>query len=194
LEHGVRLPGRGKNYVSYSYIAGSIGRTYAHSTVRDIIIDAYVSLEKKMPEKVFKYGETGFKEGGRFKPHKTHQNGLSVDFIVPVLDGNGRSVHLPTNVFNKFGYSIEFDRAGTYGHYRIDFEALAAHIYALQKSARRHGVKIKRVIFDPALQPLLFRARDGSYLKENVKFSKTKSWVRHDEHYHIDFDIPCQPL
>jgi len=26
-----------------------------------------------------------------------------------------------------------------------------------------------------------------------VRFSTRRSWVRHDEHYHVDFDIPCEP-
>lgn len=25
-----------------------------------------------------------------------------------------------------------------------------------------------------------------------VKISKKRSWVRHDEHYHVDFDILCK--
>ena len=194
LEHGVQLPGEGENFVAYSSFAIIIGRTYVHTKVRDIIVDAYEALEKGMPEKVFKYGETGLKEGRRFRPHKTHQNGLSVDFIVPVMDRNGRSVHLPTNVFNKFGYSVEFDETGKYGDFRIDFEALAGHIYALHNAAQEHGVRIKRIIFDPKLQPSLFKTEYGPYVKDNIKFSRKRSWVRHDEHYHVDFDIQCKPM
>ncbi|RZM80367.1 hypothetical protein C3B51_12470 [Pseudoalteromonas rubra] len=32
----------------------------------------------------------------------------------------------------------------------------------------------------------------AQYLKENIQFSKKRSWVRHDEHYHVDFAIPCK--
>ena len=31
-----------------------------------------------------------------------------------------------------------------------------------------------------------------AYLKDNIQFSKRRSWVRHDEHYHVDFAIPCK--
>jgi len=107
LEYGVKLPGGGQNFTSYSKTAGLLGRTYVHSKVRDIILSSYKSLEREMPKKVFKYAETGFKEGGKFKPHKTHRNGLSVDFIVPVTNEKSKSVHLPTNCFNKLGVHVQ---------------------------------------------------------------------------------------
>jgi penicillin-insensitive murein endopeptidase len=192
LEGGVRLPSAGNNFISYSTTAEMLGRTYIHSKVRDIIIDSYKSLETEAPNKVFKYAETGFKEGGKFRPHKTHRNGLSVDFMVPVLNKEGLSVHLPTNYFNKLGYNIEFDKNGRYKEYSIDFRALAAHIVTLHKSAKKHDANIWRVIFDPMLQPKLFQTEYGPYLKKHVQFSNTRSWVRHDEHYHVDFDIKCK--
>ncbi len=193
LAHGVRLPGDGPNYTSYSTTAGLLGRTYVHSTVRDIIIDSYKTLEMEKPGKIFKYAETGFKEGGEFWPHKTHRNGLSVDFMVPVLNREGTSVHLPTNYLNKFGYDIEFDRNGQYRDYSIDYDAMAAHIVNLHKSSKKYGVDLWRVIFDPGLQPKLFQTKYGSYLKRYVQFSKRRAWVRHDEHYHVDFKVICKP-
>lgn len=191
LENGVQLPSKGNNYVSYSKTAEVLGRTYVHSKVKEIIEDSYRSLEIEMPKKVYKYAETGFKEGGKFSPHKTHQNGLSVDFMVPVINSQGKSEHLPTHVFNKLGYAIEFDRKGHYGEYSIDYEAMAAHIVSLHKKAKEKGAKIWRVIFDPKLQPYLFRTKYGKYLKTHINFSKKKSWVRHDEHYHVDFIVKC---
>ena len=192
LEGGVQLPSEGKNYVSYSKTAELVGRTYVHSKVREIILTAYERLEIETPEKIFKYAETGFKEGGQFKPHKTHRNGLSVDFMVPVLNTEGKSVHLPTHYLNKLGYSIELDNVGKYDQYRIDYEALAAHIVTLHKVAIEKRVDLWRVIFDPKLQPYLKETKYGKYLKTHIQFSKKRSWVRHDEHYHVDFDIPCE--
>lgn len=192
LEHGVQLPSKGKNYVSYSKIAELAGRTYVHSSVKSIIVSAYKHLETEQPEKIFKYAETGFANGGEFKPHKTHRNGLSVDFMTPVTNKKGESVHLPTDASNRFGYDIEFDKKGQYKNLSIDYEALAAHIVALHKQARAHGFDLWRVIFDPELQPNLFKTQYGDYLKANINFSKKRSWVRHDEHYHVDFLIPCE--
>lgn len=106
LEGGVELPSGGNNYTGYSRVARLAGRNFVHSEVREIIVEAYHRLEVDLPTKVFKYAETGYKDGGQFKPHKTHRNGLSVDCITPVKDREGKSVHLPTSALNKFGYSI----------------------------------------------------------------------------------------
>ena len=192
LVNGVQLPSEGKNYEGYSTIARLAGRTYVHSLVNQIFTNAYASLESSEPDKVYKYAETGFKDGGIFKPHKTHQNGLSIDFMTPVINENGVSVHLPTNPLNKFGYNIEFDSSGKFESYQIDYDALAAHIVALHKESLKLGSDIWRVIFDPKLQPNLFKTKYGEYLKSNIEFSKKRSWVRHDEHYHVDFEIKCK--
>lgn len=192
LTNGTKLPSKGENFIGYSALARLAGRTYVHSKVRDIIVASYKDLEKEQPGKVFKYAETGFKEGGKFKPHKTHMNGLSVDFMTPVINGLGESVHLPTNALNKLGYNIEFDSSGVYEGLKIDYDAMAAHITALHKQSKRAGYDIWRVIFDPKLQANLFETHYGAYLKENIQFSQKRSWVRHDEHYHVDFSIPCK--
>lgn len=197
LEGGVRLPSEGKNFQAYSRVGVMAGRTYVHSQVQAIVVQAYAALEKTAPGKVFVYGETGFEEGGRFRPHKTHQNGLSVDFMVPVVK-QGASVPLPTSALNKFGYEIEFDdrgRAQVGGEeYAIDFEALAQHLVEIHKAAQASDVTIWRVIFEVPLQRHLFATRHGDYLKQHLKFSTKPAGVRHDEHYHIDFEIPCKPL
>ncbi len=180
--------------MSYGTVPALAGRTYVHSRVRDVIVAAYQMLEREQPGKVFKYAETGFQQGGAFKPHKTHRNGLSVDFIVPVINSKGQSVQLPTHPFNKYGYGIEFDGEGRIDDYRIDYEALAAHIVALHKTAHAQGMGIWRVIFDPQLAPNLYQTRYGMYIKQNIQIPAKASWVRHDEHYHVDFLVECKPL
>ena len=194
LENAAELPWSGNNFVGYSLIARVAGRTYVHSSVRDIVLDAYKMLETEQPNKVFKYAETGFKEGGQFKPHKTHRNGLSVDFMTPVVDESGQSVHLPTNPLNKFGYNIEFNKESQFDDYSIDYEALGAHIVALHKAAISRNIKIWRVIFDPQLQPQLLKTQYGAYIKKHITLSSKRSWVRHDEHYHVDFIVKCKSL
>lgn len=192
LDSGVQLPSEGENFVGYSTIARLAGRTYVHSEVREIIVSAYETLETEQPQKVYKYAETGFEEGGEFKPHKTHRNGLSVDFMTPVINKDGKSVNLPTHPFNKFGYAIEFDSNGSFEDMNIDYEAMAAHVVALHKQAVNRGYDLWRVIFDPKLQPNLYETKYSDYLRKNVQFSEKRSWVRHDEHYHVDFQIPCK--
>lgn len=192
LHDGVKLPANGKNFSTYSSLAGLLGRTYVHGSVYDVVLAAYTIVAKSAPGKTFVYGETGKKNGGPFRPHKTHQNGLSVDFMIPVINAKGESVSLPTSPLNKFGYSIEFDGKGRWKEYTIDFDAMAEHLLALQQAAQQRNVGIWRVIFDPKLQPLLFATEPGKRLPSILKFSKKRSWVRHDEHYHVDFEVACE--
>ena len=42
-------------------------------------------------------------EGGWLRPHKSHQNGLSADFFVPVVDAGGRPSKLPISAVKKLG-------------------------------------------------------------------------------------------
>ena len=193
LKDGVALPSGGANYSAYSRVGVALGRNYVHAKVRDVVVDAYATVARTAPGKVFVYGETGFKDGGRFRPHRTHQAGLSVDFMVPVLDAAGRSIPLPTHVANKWGYNLEFDKAGRVGDVRIDIDAVAEHLYQLSRIARQHGVSIRQVIFDPAYTERLFETPRGSELRK-LPFMKARPWVRHDDHYHIDFAVPCRPL
>lgn len=193
LENGVKLPYEGKNYAPYSSLGVSLGRTYVHSKVAEIVAAAYSALEASASDKVFIYGETGWSTGGRIRPHKTHKNGLSVDFMVPVIDGTGRSVYLPTGAGNKFGYSIDFDANAKFEGYTIDFEAIAEHLYQLNVAAKARGAGIALVILDPPYLPKLFVTKHGRYLKDNVNFMKGRAWIRHDEHYHVDFSVRCKP-
>ena len=193
LENGWKLPARGENFVSYSTLGRMLGRTYVHSTVYSILLEAYRALANSAPERIYVYGETGKKRGGEFSPHKTHRNGLSVDFMVPVLNTEQRSVPLPSHALNKWGYALEFDASGQLDELKIDFEGIAAHLSALHRAALEHGADIDRVIFDPELQPFLHETNHWPYLRDNIRFSSRRSWVRHDEHYHVDFKLECQP-
>lgn len=194
LENSVKLPDAGNNFTSYSSLGATLGRTHVHSKVAQIVLAAYRTLEQSAPGKVFVYGETGWASGGQIRPHRTHQNGLSVDFMVPIVDAAGRSVLLPTHAGNKFGYNIHFDANAQYQGYAIDFEAIAEHLYQLDIASKAQDAGIALVIFDPPYLPKLFATKRGDYLKSHLKFLRRSAWVRHDEHYHIDFSIPCQAM
>lgn len=193
IENSVKLPENGKNFSAYSSLGTTAGRTHVHSKVAEIIVTAYGVLAKSQSSTVYVYGETGWSSGGRLRPHRTHQNGLSVDFFVPVRNAEGKSVPLPTGITNKLGYDIEFDQAGKYNEYSIDFPALAEHLYQLQQVAQAKGVGISLVILDSAYLPKLFATARGPHLQKTLPFMKGKPWVRHDEHYHVDFSVPCKP-
>lgn len=194
LENGWKLPASGPNFSAHWAIGRIAGRSYVHSSVHPVLLDAYAQLAEDMPTTVFVYGETGWKKGGQFKPHKTHRNGLSVDFMVPVLDSKGDSVELPSSILNQWGYDLEFDSKGRLDDLEIDFQAIAEHLYQLHVASKARDIDIWRVIFDPKLQPFLQGSLRWPYLSEHLQFSTKRSWVRHDEHYHVDFDVPCEPL
>ena len=190
----VRLPAGGENFAAYSALGVLAGRTYVHSKVAAAVTGSYASIAQRQPELHFVYAETGWAKGGRIRPHRTHQNGLSVDFMVPVRDGQGQSAALPSNLANRYGYDIEFDRRGRFEDYTIDYAAMAEHLYQLRKAAMSVGIDISLVIFDPPLLPQLFATSRGEYLRTHLKFLARSAWVRHDEHYHVDFAVPCKSM
>ena len=188
-----KLPASGTNFRAYSPVGVEAGRTYVHRRVRDLILDTYSDLATAAPQTLFIYGETGLPNGGPIPAHRTHQNGLSVDFMVPVIDRSGASVALPGSSAKQFGYGWEFGTDGRAGDFAIDFDAMAEHPYRLSIVAKRRGVVIHKVIFDQALIPALLRTKHGPYLRRHLPFMKTRPGIRHDEHYHVDFSLPCQP-
>lgn len=193
IDDAVSFPLSGTNFSTYSTLGWSLGRAYVHDKVLATMLAAFRQLEHTSPATVFVYGETGWQSGGSFEPHRTHQNGLSVDLMVPVLL-HGTSVPLPGGILDRYGYDLEFDHHGRHGDHVIDFEALAELLYRIDRAADDARIGITRVIFDVPLQKHLWQTTRGLYLREHVTFSTTPAWVRHDEHVHIDFAVRCAPL
>ncbi|TDP75492.1 penicillin-insensitive murein endopeptidase [Bradymonas sediminis] len=190
LHHGKRLPSSGANFTTYSRLGSLIGRTCVPDRVRDAILGAYETLAEDRPATHFTFGETAWcAGGGRLRPHRTHQNGLAVDFMVPVLTHAGEPAFFPAWPWTKFGYGVDFDVRGQTKNLKIDFDAIAAHLLALERTARAQGLKIDRVIFAPELRDALFNAVGGKEVRARIEFMKGKAWVRHDEHYHVDFAV-----
>jgi len=191
LVNGKRLPTSGPNYQAYGRLPIALGRNNLHCRVRDVVVGAYAAVQDPCPSTVFVYGECSWPSGGRMRPHATHRNGLSIDFMVPVADNAGPTT-LSTHITNKYGYAVHFDATGwcEAQQCRIDFDAMAAHLHSLADGAEAAGLHIRRVIFAPDLQPLLFATDRGKDLPQRLTFSEKPSWVRHDEHYHVDFHNP----
>jgi penicillin-insensitive murein endopeptidase len=191
LEGGIRLPARGSNFQAYSGVGVALGRTYVHHQVFTILLAAYADLAENHPELQFVYGETGWQNGGRFRPHRTHQRGTSVDLMVPVRRRNGDAIDvLPTSVFNGWGYRIDFDDNGVWEEYRIDWEAYAVYLAAISRAARQLGSGIEKLIIYPKYRMHLEKTRAWSQIA-GLPFSRKEAWVRHDEHMHLDFAIKC---
>lgn len=199
LVHGRRLPSGGANFAAYSYLGALLGRNSVHAAVRATVLEAYDRLRVSEPDVRWVYGETGWPRGGPFPPHRTHENGLAVDFFVPVRNGVGRSVRVPAWPWTKFGYALDFDSTGQGSGFfarglRIDFAAIAAHLAAIAEAAPRHGLAVDVVIFAPELQRRLLESAEGRELRGLVRFSPRPAWVRHDEHYHVNFRIVNRTL
>ena len=189
LEGGTALPCQGENYEMFAKTACALGRNFLHPLVIQTIEEAYTLLQKTDPDRVWQVGDLGWKEGGSFKPHKTHQNGLSADFFVPVQNTKGAPSKVPISVFNKFGYDVEFDANGSYKDLDIDWPALARHLVALDNAGTKRGVAVELVILDPKLRKIFLQHAPRARLFAS-RFSKKRAWVRHDEHYHVNFSIP----
>lgn len=192
VDNAVALPREGPNFVRMSQGPISATRIYVHSTVHEVLLDAFAALAKERPKVRYVYGETGLAQGGPIPPHQTHQNGLSVDLFVPVVDERGDTLPFPARLDNGFGYQVDFDAAARYGNLRIDFASLADLLYHLHVAAQAKGIGLASVIFDRQYLPRLFETARGPWLREHIPFLKTEPLIRHDDHIHVDFAVKCQ--
>jgi penicillin-insensitive murein endopeptidase len=80
---------------------------------------------------------------------------------------------------------------GHSGELQIDFEAMAEHLSALQAAAHAHGTSIELLILAPEFQPLLWQTPTGRSLRGRFPVMTGPAWVRHDEHYHVNFVNPA---
>jgi penicillin-insensitive murein endopeptidase len=189
LKDGVSFAAQGPGFVTYSTLGNLIGRQYVHSRVHDALVAAFAALHAAAPDRTFVLGETGLKAGGRFPPHRTHQNGLSVDIFMPVLDSQLQHAVMPTAPWNKFGYSLEFDRSGRGEGLTIDFESVAQLLLEVHRQADLHGLAVDQIIVAPEYVDRVLSANAPGIRNLEQLFMRKPAWVRHDEHLHIDFRL-----
>lgn len=180
-----RPPIRGGNFRTYCLLCVLALRTYGHAPAVDAMLDGYAELARTRPRTTYVYGEIGHPWGRRFPPHRTHRNGLSFDFMVPLTEGT-----LPTTWRNRFGYDAAYGSDGRGDGGRIDFAALADHLVALDRAARERSGSIALVVLAPDLQDAVRAAANGAL--DDMRFNRRPSWVRHDDHYHVDFAFACE--
>jgi penicillin-insensitive murein endopeptidase len=185
----VSFASRGEGFVTYSMLGNLAGRQYVHSRVHDALVAAFASLHAAAPDRTFVLGETGLKAGGRFPPHRTHQNGLSVDIFMPVRDADSRPALMPTAPWNKFGYSLEFDRIGRGEGLAIDFGSVAELLVEVHRQAGLHGLAVERIIVAPEYVDRVLSARAPGVGQLEPLFLRKPAWVRHDEHLHLEFRV-----
>lgn len=195
LVNGRKFPFSGDNYSYFSRISYAFfNRAWIHEQILKTCLDAYKICEKTCPDHKFLLMECSHKNGGRMYPHRTHQNGTSIDFGTPLIkDGKQffRDKH-----YGLFHYIMSFDEDGNYNGkkgVKIDFEIMGKHLLALDEAARKNGMYIKKVILKIDLKDNFFESESGKKIKKkNIYFAQSLPKLvdnQHDEHYHVDFSF-----
>jgi len=193
LENGRRFPKKGDNFKYFSkWTYFVFSRAWVHSKIHDITIEAYNECHKTMPNRKFMIMECSNKNGGKMWPHRTHQNGTSIDFATP-LKKNDKPFH-GDQWKGVFHYGMKFNESGIWNGNKkvsIDFEAMGKHILALEKAARRRKMYIKKVLLKINLKDDFYKTTSGKKVKsKGIYFAKYLPKTidnMHDDHYHIDF-------
>lgn len=193
LENGKLIPFSGKNYQYFDTTSYLNGRGFMNDKVKDIALATYEVCESEIPDRRFYIMECSNQKGGKIWPHKTHQNGLSIDFMMPLKKDNKPFYGLDTR--GAMHYLLEFDYEGHYiedPSIEIDFEVIAHHLLLLNEEAKKKGMHIKKVIIHTELKDELFTGKYGQQLKNSdiyvVKALTPLINALHDDHYHVDFE------
>lgn len=192
MENGYLLPFSGKNFKCYSLLSYYIlDREYVNSRVYYTVIETYKELDKYY-DRDFIYMEAAREKGGRLYPHRTHQNGLSIDFMTPLVK-EGKPKYY--NALGVLRYALNFDDKGKLKQdedVQIDFNVMAHQILILDKNARKNGLKIRKVILNIDLKDELYDTEYGKKLKASgIYFARNLTPQLnklHDDHFHVDFE------
>jgi penicillin-insensitive murein endopeptidase len=194
LENGVLIPYYGENYQYFDKTSYLSGRAFSHKSVATTILDTYEQLLKNGIDRYFRVMECSHQHGGKIFPHRTHQNGLSVDFMTPLMKNSKPYYKLDS--LGASHYLLEFNNNGEYvkdTSVRIDFDMVALHILTLNKTAQEQGLSISKVIFKTELKEELYSSKYGAELKNSgIYITKNLQPIineLHDDHYHVDFKI-----
>lgn len=192
LQNASIIPYQGENFKYFDEGSYLGGRAFTNAVVAKITVDTYEALHKKGVNRFFRVMEFSRKEGGKIFPHRTHQNGLSVDFMMPLMKNNEPCYELDEKGASH--YLLDFDRNGAYTEnpeIKIDFDAAAFHLLELEKQARKNGMRIHKVIFNTYLKDELYASESGKkLLSSGIYITRNLSKMindLHDDHYHVDF-------
>lgn len=192
LGNGYILPFSGRNFHYFDTTSYLHDRCFVNGKVKETLLATYGRLETEAPGRLFGIMECSNEHGGKIAPHRTHQNGLSVDFMSP-LKKNGQ----PFTDLDFMGaphYLMDFDANGIYEddpEVSIDFELMAQHLLVLIEEAKKQGLKIEKIIWKTELRDELFATPSGKKLKATGVYVTPKLTplinALHDDHYHVDF-------
>lgn len=194
LKNGRIVPFSGANFHYFDTTSYLADRGFTHEKVLQTILEAYSELETLLPRQQFCLMECSHKHGGKLYPHRTHQNGLSVDFMMPKLKDSKPYYELDN--LGAQHYMLTFDKNGKYSEdptISLDFNTIALHILQLQTAAKNHGLSIEKVIINTDLKDELFATENGKILKSSgiyiVQSLSPLINSLHDDHFHVDFRL-----
>ena len=193
LQHGRKFAYYGTHYRYFSPLSYHLlGRAWVHQKVAAATLEAYAALAEEGYDQRFMIMECSKREGGRMRPHRSHQNGTSIDFGTPLLK-YGRP-YTGDQALGIWHYAMDFSPSGQLRlrpWIRIDFEAMGKHILALDAAARHHGMYVKKVILKLDLKDDFYASQAGQEVKAKgiylaQRLPRLIDEV-HDDHYHVDF-------
>ena len=194
LKNGRIVPFSGKNFHYFDTTSYLANRGFTHEKVLNTVLETYEVLDSLLPGRHFCIMECSHQHGGKLYPHRTHQNGMSVDFMMPKLKDNK-----PYYGLDNLGaqhYMLTFDQNGKYSKdqsIELDFNTIALHILELQSAAKKNGMSIEKVIINTGLKDELFATEQGKILKQSgiyvVRNLSPLINSVHDDHFHIDFKL-----
>jgi penicillin-insensitive murein endopeptidase len=194
LENGRIVPFSGKNFHYFDTTSYLANRGFTHEKVLQTILETYDALDSLLPGRHFCIMECSHQHGGKLMPHRTHQNGLSVDFMMPKLKNS--KPYYGLDDLGTEHYLLTFDQNGKYSKdasIELDFNTIALHILELQASAKRNGLSIEKVIINAGLKDELYATEHGKVLKgSGIYLTRNLTPLinsLHDDHFHVDFRI-----
>jgi penicillin-insensitive murein endopeptidase len=194
LRNGYLLPYKAANFDYFSPLSYFLlDNGYVHSNVHKTMMDAFEILASKTPDRYYSLMECSNQNGGPILVHRTHMNGMSVDFMAPKLR-NGKQNRFWDNI-GIWHYALAFDADGRLLFDKktvIDFESIAQAILAIDDAAKNHGLRIRKVIWKINLKDDLFATKGGQeLLNRKIYFVRNMPDIVdmvHDDHFHIDFE------
>jgi penicillin-insensitive murein endopeptidase len=193
MEHGKLMPFEGVNFRCYDTGSYLMGHEFMSDKMMNTLLNSYNELNTSAPGRKFCYMESGLVNGGPIPGHRTHQNGRSVDLMVPLVKDSMPYYGLDS--CGGYHYSLDFDDQGRYTRdstISIDFNLLGLQILSLDKQARKLGLHVKKVILKLELKDDFYATPNGKkvknkgiYLAMNLPPATNK---QHDDHFHVDFE------
>lgn len=199
LENGKLIPWEGIGYRYFDTASYLGGRAFLNDKVLASILDGFKALNGFKPieegekKPLFRVMECSHQKGGKLYPHRTHQNGTSVDLMMPKLK-NGQDYNELDDIGSRH-YFLNFSDQGILDSdtsVQINFEKVASMIMCMNKGAQLYGYKVSKVIIKIEYKDALFAGPVGQKLKSSgiyiVKSLGPQVNAFHDEHIHLDFE------